>query len=170
MERTGLRDLHFNLHHHTYGPKLTAYDSDMNWYDDDDNYICKLELKHGALGEYGNGTIDLQDQQFRCGRKEADKAGIPYFCVVYYFYHQTNCKYPKLLDTNQAFPITHIQYFVVPCNSYAQAFVPTPLEMTEEQFVALEYRIRGLSMPTNLKLFTKLWDQCCPPTIRNQLT
>jgi hypothetical protein len=159
-EHTGLRDLHFSARHRQYGPTLVAYDSDMNEYDLDDNLVAKLEMKHG-----NTVLLDLGERQFRCGCKEANMLGVPYYCVVYYYYHSYG-KYPQLLHAQEHFPISHVQYYVVPLNPKAQEHVAEAQEMTEEQFVKLLYHLRGDEMPPNLKLFNTLMDTCCPPEVK----
>lgn len=125
-ERSGWRDERISMKHRQWGWDCPGVDIDF----------MMVEFNQGvpkALVEYkafGATFPNVQHPTYKALRTLADAAGIPLFIVFYDSYYW---------------------YFrVTPVNKTALAALPRTTVMTEREYVALMYRIRGLPMPSDL--------------------
>ena len=134
----------FNSRHRKYGRELYSMDIDMIEF----NKYCEPEIlsetKHGC-----QTSIDLNSYQCKSQRNVADKLGIPYFIVLYY--------YPGLNEANgkvDEFGTTH-KYIMVPGNQIALGYTfgsVKPTLFSEHSFVQFLYMVKKLEMPADLNL------------------
>ena len=119
QERTGWRDEALSRRHREWGWDCPAVDIDF----------LMLEYDAGipqALVEYKHEWAKLQDPKhpsYRALRYLADKAEIPFFAVRY----KSDFSW----------------WSVRSLNDYAKQFIPHSCEMTETEYIALLYEIRG---------------------------
>lgn len=120
--------------HREYGISLNCSDVDMIEFDENNEPILVTETKH-----YVSPDIDLFDSQFIRLRNVADGLNVPLLCVVYY---------PTGPD-----PLTGIDpqfsnwfYYISPANKKAKQILNKPKFFTEQEFIQLQYNIRGLQL------------------------
>jgi len=125
-ERTGWRDAGISQRHRRWGWDCPAVDLDFLLLEYDKG-------KAAALVEYKHEQADLQyatHPTYRALIDLGNSAGIPVFAVRY--------------------ADDWSWWRVVPLNDIARTFLPTRTEMTEEQWITLLYRVRGMEVPANL--------------------
>lgn len=131
------RNLSFNIRHRKYGREATMYDGDgILFHYDTEEPVAWLETKYGC-----HQDIDLNNKEFRCLRNMCRKSQLPLFCMVYYLYDKNDKQLQS--DDNLTGVCYHAQYYVIPSNELAMTWLSFPTMMTEEEYVYLEYKLRG---------------------------
>lgn len=130
QERTGWRDEALSQRHREWGWNCPAVDIDF----------LMLEYDAGipqALVEYKHESANPQDPNhpsYRALRHLANSARIPFFAVRY----KSDFSWWSVRSLNE----------------YAKQFIPFLSTMTENEYIALLYEIRGRQSPTDGNIFT----------------
>lgn len=123
-ERSGWRDLSLNDRHRKWGWDCPATDLDFIEYDNG-RAVAIIEYKNEFAAPAKAASANVQ-ALIDVGRR----ARLPVFGVRYAH--------------------DFAWFKVKPLNSWAAGFLPETKEMTEKEYVALLYRIRGRPLPLNL--------------------
>jgi len=127
-ERSGWRDIELSKRHRTWGEPLAATDIDwLEYYKHEPVALIetKCQQPKNRITEYLKGANKEATQ------KQADRAKQPFFLV------------------NRANDFSW--FYVMPLNEYARNFLPKTDKMSEMDYVALLYKIRGLKIPNRIK-------------------
>jgi hypothetical protein len=131
-ERSGWRDLSLSQRHRKWGWDCPAVDLDFLFLEYDRGKASALvEYKHeNAAPQYASHPT------YQAMIDLGDRAGIPVFGVRY--------------------AADFSWWRVTPLNTEAKRVLPSRREMTEEEWVALLYRVRGHEMPADLFSYSKV--------------
>lgn len=131
-ERTGWRDSRLSARHRQWGWDCPALDLDFLLLEyDRGKAVALVEYKHeNAKEQYASHPT------YQALIDLGNRANLPVFAVRY------------------ADDFAWMR--VVPLNDYAAKWVSERIEMTEQEWVALLYRIRGYEMPVSLFEYTSM--------------
>lgn len=125
---------------------LKAYDADMIHFTKSRQPVMVTEFKHGNIK-----TVSTNDDEMQCLKNAFPT--LPIFIVVYWYYGKNTV---RLLNEEEAVPITHSQFYVIPINPLAKQYVRCPTKMTEKQWIDLQCELRMQ------KVSYRLNDTHCP--------
>lgn len=126
-ERTGWRDEAISLRHRQWGFNCPAVDLDFVMVEYDSGKVC-------AIVEYKNEFAAVQylsHPSYRAIVDLANAARVPFFV----------CRYTS----------NFAEFKAIPANDFATRYVKEPsVRLTEKEWVALLYEVRGRAMPADL--------------------
>lgn len=129
-ERTGWRDLKLSMRHRDWGPQLVAVDIDFLMIEYIDSRACAIvEYKHefASMPYLGHPSFRVLSDFYR-----KDGSQIPAFCV----------RYGKDFGW----------FDVSPLNESAKRYQDGVEVMSEHDYVALLYRLRGRKLPPSVAM------------------